>query len=213
MDEAKSKATADRVRHRQVQESLEALIRGLPRGAHLTAPEVYRQAKEKGLRVSLSSVYRTLNNLSLLGQVQTFGSEQGRRYEAAAGAQDHDHLICVKCGWTKEFEDKLIGGFGKTVAERKGYAYLHSRFDILGVCQPCRVKGDDRRIKESLLAIEKSLTACRGAGRELEQAMTQMQSGKLVRGREHMEAVLPLLQDACRELERCLDDTLAENEA
>src|SRR5690349_15581097 len=119
-----------RTRQSGVHDSLESFIKGLPRGVHLTAPEVFKLAKEQGLKVSLSTVYRTLNHLSSQGQVQALSGEHGRRYEAADGDHDHDHLICVKCGLTIEFEDELIRGFGKSVAERKGYEYRHSRFDI-----------------------------------------------------------------------------------
>lgn len=194
-----------RTRHSQVQDSLESFIKGLPRGVHLTAPEVYKLAKEHGLKVSLSTVYRTLNTLSAQGQVQALAGEHGRRYEASDGDHDHDHLICVKCGLTIEFEDDLIRGFGKTVADRKGYEYRHSRFDILGLCQPCRSLGDDHRIDQSMNAVEKILAACDSVTQELEVAMEQLQLRKLARARELMENALPLLQEAAQELERTLE--------
>lgn len=194
-----------RTRHSQVQESLESFIKGLPRGVHLTAPEVYKLAKEHGLKVSLSTVYRTLNNLSAQGQVQALTGEHGRRYEAADSDHDHDHLICVKCGLTIEFEDELIKGFGKTVSDRKGYEYRHSRFDILGLCQPCRSQGEDHRIDTVMAVVEKVLSSCESATQELEQAIEQLQLRKLVRARELMEIALPLLQDACAELEQSFE--------
>jgi Fur family transcriptional regulator, ferric uptake regulator len=200
MDE-RSEAYAARSRYSQVQESLEAFIKGLPRGTHLTAAEVYRQARSKGLKVSLSTVYRTLNNLSLVGQVNAFVGERGRRYEAADGERDHDHLICVKCGWTMEFEDKLIHGFGKTVAERKHYDYRHSRFDIYGICSSCGARGDRHRIDQAVGAIEKALELLEDVTEELELAMEQMQMRKFARGRELIEKALPGLKDACRHLE------------
>lgn len=195
-----------KTRHSQVQESLEAFIKGLPRGMHLTAPEVYKLAKEKGLKVSLSTVYRTLNSLSEQGQVQALAGEHGRRYEAADGEHEHDHLICVKCGLTIEFEDDLIRGFGKNVADRKGYEYRHSRFDILGVCQQCREQGDDRQFEMSLVSVEKALFACETAAQKLEQAMEQLQQRKNARAREIIESILPTLQESCRELEQFVDE-------
>jgi Fur family transcriptional regulator, ferric uptake regulator len=207
MDEQTSENTPGSSRTGQIQESLEAFIRGLPRGTHLTAPEVLRQARLKGLKVSLSTVYRTLNNLSLLGQVKAFGSGEGRRYESSDSAPDHDHLICVKCGWTMEFEDKLIHGFGKTVAERKGYEYRHSRFDILGICRPCRLKVDDQKIDRTLAAVEKTLSVCLTATRQLDLARQQIRLRKFRKGREFLLPALPDLQEACRELQDCLDET------
>lgn len=138
----------------QLQQTLEEFIHDLPRGIHLTAPEVYKRAKENGLKVSLSTVYRTLNHLSEQGQVQALSGEHGRRYESAGVGHDHDHLICLKCGLTIEFEDDLIGGFGRTVAERKGYDYHNSRFDILGLCPQCKVaKSADRDVINMLASL------------------------------------------------------------
>lgn len=196
-----------KTRHSQVQEGLESFIKGLPRGSHLTAPEVFKLAKDQGLKVSLSTVYRTLNNLSIQGQVQALAGEHGRRYEASDGDHDHDHLICVKCGLTIEFEDDLIRGFGKTVADRKGYEYRHSRFDILGLCQSCRLLGDDHRIATAVQSIEKVLSDCDAASGELELALEQLQLRKFVRGKELMESVIPLLKAACQEIERCIEET------
>jgi Fur family ferric uptake transcriptional regulator len=194
-----------KTRHSQVQESLESFIKGLPRGVHLTAPEVFKMAKEQGLKVSLSTVYRTLNNLSVQGQVQALSGEHGRRYEASDGGHDHDHLICVKCGLTIEFEDDLIRGFGKTVADRKGYEYKHSRFDILGVCQPCRSQGDDHRIDQSIRTVEKMLAACESITQELELSLEQLQLRKLVRARELMDNAYLQIQEAGDEFERSLE--------
>ena len=173
---------------------------------HLTAPEVYKRAKESGLKVSLSTVYRTLNNLSEQGQVQALAGEHGRRYEAADGEHEHDHLICVKCGLTIEFEDDLIRGFGKNVADRKGYEYRHSRFDILGICQQCREQGDEHHLELSIVSVEKALIACETAAQKLEQAMEQLQQRKHARAKELIENALPILQDSCRELEQCLSE-------
>jgi Fur family ferric uptake transcriptional regulator len=204
---------AVRTRHSQVQESLETFIKGLPRGTHLTAPEVFKQAKDNGLKVSLSTVYRTLNNLSVLGQVQALSGEHGRRYEASEGGHDHDHLICVKCGLTIEFEDDLIRGFGKNLADRKGYEYRHSRFDILGICQPCRSQGEDHRIELAVATIEKTLAICENASQELELALEQLQLRKYLKGRESMESALPRLQEALQELTRGLEESDPSTEA
>ena len=204
-DQTEMEEDSTKAKFGQVQDSLESFIKGLPRGMHLTAPEVYKLAKEQGLKVSLSTVYRTLNTLSAQGQVQALAGEHGRRYEASDGDHDHDHLICVKCGLTIEFEDELIRGFGKTVADRKGYEYKHSRFDILGLCQPCRSQGEEHRIETAVQCAEKAMASCDSAAQELDLALEQLQLRKVARGREIMETALSHLQDACAELQRHLE--------
>lgn len=188
----------------QAQETLETFIKGLPRGVHLTAPEVFKLAREQGLKISLSTVYRTLNNLSAQGQVQALSGEHGRRYEASDGEHDHDHLICVKCGLTIEFEDDLIKGFGRTVAERKGYEYKHSRFDVLGLCLQCKLKGEDHRIGLFRDASEKTLYYCDSVVNEVQLALSHLETRKHLKSKESLENALLLMQDACRELESAL---------
>lgn len=190
-----------RARASQTQESLESFIKALPRGVHLTAPEVFKLAKEQGLKISLSTVYRTLNNLSMQGQVQALAGEHGRRYEASDGEHDHDHLICLKCGLTIEFEDDLIKGFGRSVADRKGYEYKHSRFDVLGVCQQCRLKGEDHRIEAYRSVAEKALACCQEIVSEADLALAQLEMRKHARAKDHLETVLSILQEAFKELE------------
>lgn len=186
------------------QPSLEAFIRNLPRGQHLTAPEVYKLARDQGLRVSLSTVYRTLHHLSLHGQVQAIAGEHGRRYEALDPGHDHDHLICVKCGLTIEFEDDLIAGFGKSVAEWKGYEYRSSRFDILGICQTCKSRGDDHKIEAALTAIERVVGLCDLSQDTLSEAVDLFESRKLSRGRDMLVSSRDALKQALADLENAI---------
>src|SRR5688572_29922862 len=64
------------------QHAIQELIKEMPRGTHLTAPEVYRTARERGLQVSLSTIYRTLNLLQAHGDITALSSDHGRRFEA-----------------------------------------------------------------------------------------------------------------------------------
>lgn len=184
--------------------SLESFIKKLPRGQHLTAPEVYKLAKEKGLRVSLSTVYRTLHHMSTHGHVQAIAGEHGRRYEALEPGHDHDHLICVKCGLTIEFEDELIAGFGKSVAEWKGYEYRSSRFDILGICNTCKSRGDDHKIEFALSAVERVMGVCDTTQDALAEAVELFESRKMARGRELLISTRDTLKQALSELDNAI---------
>lgn len=176
-------------RTRQLQEAIEAIIKEIPRGVHLTAPEVYRRARDQGLQISLSTIYRTLNLLQSHGNVTTVAGEHGRRYEARDSDHDHDHLICLKCGLTIEFTDDLIRGFGKAVAERKSYELVNSRFDILGVCFDCKSKDEDHKINTSIDALEKLLALHTESLEKAETAIGLLQSRKLQKA---LESVLQL---------------------
>lgn len=192
-------------KQKQLQSSLEQVIKNIPRGVHLTAAEVYRRAREEGLEVSLSTVYRTLHHLSSHGQVRPLAGEHGRRYESHDADHDHDHLICVKCGLTIEFEDDLLRGFGRTVADRKGYEYRSSRFDILGLCKTCKTKGEDHKIESAVTTIDLVLETVNQLSADLQEASLLFQSRKLQRGREILEDALDALHEAGEELSGTID--------
>jgi len=184
----------------QVQEAIASLVENLPQGTHLTAPEVHRRAREIGLDVSLSTVYRTLNQLQLRGNVTTLVGERGRRYEAAVQGHDHDHLICLKCGLTIEFVDDLIKGFGKSVAQRKGFEHKASRFDILGLCSECKAKNEDHKIEQAILALTGTIAQAEEAIRSCKSAIGAHQSRKMSRANENAQKALDKLSGA---LENC----------
>ncbi len=176
-------------KHGQSQQAIAELVRGLPKGTHLTAPEVYRHARAAGMSISLSSVYRALNQLQAGGDVSTLSGERGRRYEAGH-ADDHDHLICLKCGLTIEFIDELIQGFGRSLAERKGFEHRSSRFDILGLCSECKAKDEDHRINHAIGSLEIAIAGAEQAISACKQAITSYEMRKASRAGENIHQAL-----------------------
>ncbi|HMW90924.1 MAG TPA: transcriptional repressor [Candidatus Obscuribacter sp.] len=181
-------------------DAIAEIIRSIPRGDHLTAPEVYELAKQRGLKLSLSTVYRTLNKLKVVGDVITVSGDRGLRYESVED-QAHDHLICLGCGLTIEFFDDLIRGFGHSVALRKGFEHTTSRFDILGYCEKC--KGNDEGHKQ-----EQMLDNLLGAIEKTEAALEDLKAAAdLMRTRKTARVALPVktarqkLTDASQELD------------
>lgn len=198
---SEAQSSAKQPRARQLQEAIETIIKDIPRGTHLTAPEVYRRAREQGLQVSLSTVYRTLNLLQAHGNVSTVSGDHGRRYEARDLDHDHDHLICLKCGLTIEFTDELIRGFGRAVAERKGYEHATSRFDILGICSDCKSKDEDHKVSVSIGALETALDCLASSVEKIEATIALLESRKVSRAAEILTALMPRLLQAATETE------------
>lgn len=190
---------------RQLADSIEAIIKEVPRGVHVTAGEVFRRAREAGLDVSLSTVYRTLNMLQQGGNVSTVSGEHGRRYEARDLDHDHDHLICLKCGLTIEFTDDLIRGFGKAVAERKGYEHKTSRFDILGICSDCKAKDEDHKVATAMIAVEEVISLLETSTAELQLCATALDSRKLNKAIDILTSAIPKVKEALQDLETTSD--------
>jgi Fur family transcriptional regulator, ferric uptake regulator len=190
-----------KLRSHELQAAIANIIRAIPRGVHLTASEVYRRAHEEGLRVSLSTIYRVLAGLQADGNISTVAGEHGRRYEARDSEHDHDHLICVKCGLTIEFEDDLIRGFGKTLAQRKGYEHSSSRFDIFGICADCKSKDEDHKIASAVAASLTAMELSEQCIEKLRQAVTLLEARKVARAQEAIAEALKQLGQALAEVQ------------
>jgi Fe2+ or Zn2+ uptake regulation protein len=117
----------------------ELLLRTLEEaGGHLDAEELFLLAREHDPRLSLSTVYRTLNVLKKMGLVEELHlGEEHHHYEVTSPAEHH-HLICTKCGAVIEFESRLIEQMKREVAEEHGFEISGMHVDLMGLCARCR---------------------------------------------------------------------------
>jgi Fur family ferric uptake transcriptional regulator len=175
------------------------IVKNLPKGTHLTAPEVYERTKDFGVEISLSTVYRALHRLKSHGNVSTVSGERGLRYETVEEGGDHDHLICLGCGMTIEFVDELIRGFGKGVAERKGFEHSWSRFDILGYCSECSAHNSGNRIQQSIDYLRSALDALADGSEHLRNAIELQEFKKIAKS-------FTLVQSATEKLKKAVGD-------
>jgi Fur family ferric uptake transcriptional regulator len=106
---------------------------------HVTVEEVVVRARRGDPRVSLATVYRTMKLLSDSGlaTARQFGDGQ-TRYEAAAGRDHHDHLICTGCGDIVEFANARIESLQSLVARRHGFEVEQHKLELYGRCSRCR---------------------------------------------------------------------------
>jgi Fur family ferric uptake transcriptional regulator len=191
-------------RPRETQEAIASIVRDLPKGIHITAPEVFERAKALGLDVSLSTVYRILHRLKAVGNVMTVAGERGLRYETKEEGPEHDHLICLGCGLTIEFVDELLRGFGKAVADRKGFEHKSSRFDILGYCQECSSKDEAHLLQEASQMLISSLDSVEELTTLLRQTRDLNQGRKFAKALRSGEASLDKMRQSLKELENAL---------
>ncbi|MGH2508858.1 MAG: Fur family transcriptional regulator, partial [Ktedonobacteraceae bacterium] len=177
-------------RRGQARKLIVELIQNLPQGTHLTASEVYEQVKKRGLDLSLSTVYRTLGMLKAEGIVTSLSGEHGSRYEAHDEEHDHDHLICLSCGFTVEFVDDLLKGFGQVLAKKNGYEFKRSQFDLYGLCQECQSKSEQFKIRQAvgtLRDVDEQLDKIEGLIRT---SLAHFEARKIDKGRDSMESLI-----------------------
>jgi Fur family ferric uptake transcriptional regulator len=108
---------------------------------HFDAEELAMRLRNRGIRASRATVYRTLAALSAGGLIREVHSDDlHSHYELVKGNDHHDHLICQVCGVVEEFSDPQIEELQENLCEARGFEPLRHRLEIIGVCQSCRDK-------------------------------------------------------------------------
>ena len=106
---------------------------------HLSVEGIRRQLTERGERVGLATVYRTLDLLVESGLVRAHEFGEGfQRFEPQAAQADHEHLICEQCGKVVEFANERLERKLPVLADEQGFQHRRHRVEIYGVCRTCR---------------------------------------------------------------------------
>jgi Fe2+ or Zn2+ uptake regulation protein len=115
-----------------------ALILEIIRQGHLDADEVYRQARKKQPRFSLSTVYRTLRMLKEQGLVDELHLGEAHHHYEVKPSAEHHHLVCLGCGKIVEFECKLSQKMRHDLARKQGFEVTGVEINMTGYCSKCR---------------------------------------------------------------------------
>ncbi len=107
---------------------------------HLDADEIYRRARERGERVSLSTVYRTLDLLKRLKLVDELHLWDEHHHYESRIAQEHCHLVCERCGDVIEVSGAVVQRIKALAAEPHGFEIDRAQLDFIGTCDRCRAR-------------------------------------------------------------------------
>lgn len=115
------------------------IFKELPHGNHLSAEELHLELSKRGANVSLATTYRTLKLLSSLGLLRELDFAEGHKhYELKQDALPHQHIICIGCNTTLEFEDHFLEEAGQKIGARHNFEVIDAQFKIFGLCPNCR---------------------------------------------------------------------------
>jgi Fur family transcriptional regulator, ferric uptake regulator len=105
----------------------------------VSVEELWSKVREQDTKVSVATVYRTMKLLNDCGlaHARNFGDGQ-TRYEAAAGREHHDHLICTRCGRIVEFENDRIEAMQEAIARKHGFIVTSHKMELYGLCRDCQ---------------------------------------------------------------------------
>ncbi|HEX2324275.1 MAG TPA: Fur family transcriptional regulator [Chloroflexota bacterium] len=105
---------------------------------HLDADGIYDLARKRDPRISLSTVYRTLNLLKHHDLVDELHlSEEHHHYEPKSGRPQHYHLVCVDCGGVQEVSGGVLDSLKQELQRERGFAVTGVQLDVQGHCGRC----------------------------------------------------------------------------
>lgn len=100
---------------------------------HPDVEELYRRAAEIDPRISLSTVYRTVNLFEEAGLVTKHDFKDGRARFELIPDEHHDHLIDIRSGTVIEFRNEEIEAIQELIAKRLGYKLVDHRLELYAV--------------------------------------------------------------------------------
>jgi Fur family ferric uptake transcriptional regulator len=110
---------------------------------HFEADELLFKMKEKNVKISRATIYRTLELLVKSGMVRRVHlGEEHYHYEHVSGNSHHDHLICTTCGGVIEFHDDELEALQRQICASRNFVPTYHNLQILGVCADCTDKGE-----------------------------------------------------------------------
>jgi len=109
-------------------------------GEHMDADDLYRLARQKHPRISLSTVYRNLQLFKKLGLIEEHQFDEGHHHYEVKSADEHQHLLCLGCGKIVEFACPLSQKFKKDIGKRYDFDINGVEVRMIGLCANCRKK-------------------------------------------------------------------------
>ena len=105
---------------------------------HLDADEIYRRARKKEPRLSLSTVYRTLQMLKKLDLVDELHFDDEHHHYEVKPTAEHHHLVCIECGKVIEINYPLSRYIKRNIPEARDFDILETEVRMTGYCAECR---------------------------------------------------------------------------
>jgi Fur family transcriptional regulator, ferric uptake regulator len=115
--------------------ALAALIAG--RTGHFTAADLVAATRRRGLGIGRATVFRTLDALTSLNVIERIDLPSGEHAYVGCERAHHHHVVCSRCGRTREIEDAGLRTIVSDVARRTGYRVDEHRLELFGLCPAC----------------------------------------------------------------------------
>jgi len=105
---------------------------------HIDADRLHAAMESRGIKISRATVYRNLDLLVECDLVrrQRFGRDR-YLYEHVHSGQQHDHLVCRRCGRLVEFVSPGIRALQREICKAHGFDPAAVTVQISSLCTRC----------------------------------------------------------------------------
>jgi Fur family transcriptional regulator, ferric uptake regulator len=105
----------------------------------MSAAEVYGALQKAKMKVSLSTVYRTLEHLLAKGNATVRVDEAGEStYMLCEPQHHHHHAICRSCGKVADVDCTAIEQFSDLLRKLHGFELADHTMEFSGLCSACK---------------------------------------------------------------------------
>lgn len=130
--------TGTAVRNTRQRTAVSALLAEVE-GFH-SAQDLHAMLRDRGERVGLTTVYRTLQGLADAGEIDVMRPPGGENLYRRCSEGHHHHLVCRSCGRTVEVAGPAVETWADRVAAQHGYADVSHTLEIFGTCPACTLR-------------------------------------------------------------------------
>ena len=115
------------------------------RDKHLSAEDIFKIKMQKDDEVGLATIYRVLTQFEQSGILIRHHFESDKAVFELNEKAHHDHIVCLQCGFIKEFVDEEIEKRQNMIAEKNGFKIIEHALYIYADCTnkscSCRLGG------------------------------------------------------------------------
>jgi Fur family ferric uptake transcriptional regulator len=110
---------------------------------HIDADRLLVAMQRSGMKISRATVYRNLDLLVECGLVRKHRLGRNRfLFEHIHAGQEHDHLVCTRCGRVVEFVSPGIAALQGKICRAHGFVPDRHNLQIQGLCVECAAASD-----------------------------------------------------------------------
>jgi Fur family ferric uptake transcriptional regulator len=102
-----------------------------------SAQQICDVLRAEGRQIGLSTVYRALQAMAELKQVDVLRGDDGEMLYRRCGHGHHHHLVCRVCGATVEVTGEAVERWADRVADKHGYTDISHSVEVFGRCADC----------------------------------------------------------------------------